>query len=191
MLVLYSGMRHARCTATFARAEGRSASRAFGSETEDDMVKRVGDKIFIAVAPKRGNGDIEEVAKGGINLIINNRPDGESDDQMSSAEIEATARALGMDYVHIPVVPAQISDEQITAMAEAIKQAGDGYILATCRTGMRAMIIFALAQAKIGVKHEDLLGIAKTMGFDLIDHRERMIQLNKAHAEAEKAKAEG
>jgi len=58
------------------------------------MVKRVGDKIFIAVAPKRGNGDIEEVAKGGINLIINNRPDGESDDQMSSAEIEATARAL-------------------------------------------------------------------------------------------------
>jgi len=59
-----------------------------------------------------------------------------------------------MDYVHIPVVPAQISDEQITAMAEAIKQAGDGYILATCRTGMRAMTIFALAQAKIGVKHE-------------------------------------
>jgi len=30
--------------------------------------------------------------------------------------------------------------------------------------GMRAMTIFALAQAKIGVKHEDLLGLAKTMG---------------------------
>jgi len=88
------GMHYTRCTATFVRTEGRSASRAFGSETEDDMVKRVGDKIFIAVAPKRGKGDIEEVAKGGINLIINNRPDGESDDQMSSAEIEATARRL-------------------------------------------------------------------------------------------------
>jgi uncharacterized protein (TIGR01244 family) len=153
------------------------------------MVKRVGDKIYIAVAPKRGNRDIEEVAKGGMNLIINNRPDGESEDQMSSAEIEATARSVGMDYVHIPVVPTQITDEQITAMAEAIKQAGDGNILATCRTGMRSMIIFALAQAKIGVEQEELMGIAKTMGFDLIDHLERMIQLNKAHAAAEKAKA--
>jgi len=27
--------------------------------------KTVGDKIFIAVAPKRGKGDIEEVAKAG------------------------------------------------------------------------------------------------------------------------------
>lgn len=153
------------------------------------MVKRVSEKFYVAVAPRRGKYDIEEVAKGGINLIINNRPDGESHDQMSSAEIEKNARALGMDYVHIPVVPTQISNEQITAMGEAIKQGGDGYILATCRTGMRSMIMFALAQAQIGVKSEDLMAIAKTMGFDLIDHRDRMVQLNNAHAEAEKAKA--
>lgn len=61
------------------------------------MVKRVGEKFFIAVAPKRGNKDIEEAAKGGINVIINNRPDGESDDQMSSAEIEAAAQAVGVE----------------------------------------------------------------------------------------------
>lgn len=153
------------------------------------MVKRVGDRFFVAVAPKRDNYDIEEVAKGGINLIINNRPDGDSSDQMSSAEIEAQARALGMDYVHIPVVPGQITDDQITAMAEAIKQAGDGYILATCRTGMRAMIMYALAQSKMGVNCEGMIATAKAMGFDIMEHRERMIQLNRAHAEAEKAKA--
>jgi uncharacterized protein (TIGR01244 family) len=151
------------------------------------MVKRISDKFFIVVAPKRGSDDIEQVAKGGINLIINNRPDGETADQMSSAEVEAKTRALGMDYVHIPVVPTQITDEQISAMGEAIKQAGDGYILATCRTGMRAMIIYALAQAKIGVKSEDLMEIGKTMGFDLMDHRDRMVQLNNAYAAAEKA----
>jgi uncharacterized protein (TIGR01244 family) len=153
------------------------------------MVKRVGDKVFVAVAPKRGNYDIEEVAKGGINLIINNRPDGESPDQMSSAEIEAEARALGMDYVHIPVMPAKITDDQITAMVEAIKRGGDGYILVTCRTGMRAMIMYALAQSKIGVNSEPMIASAKAMGFDIMEHRERMIQLNKAYAEAEKAKA--
>jgi len=152
------------------------------------MVKQVRDKFFIAVAPRRGQKDVEEAAKGGVKLLINNRPDGESADQMSSAEIEAAARASGMDYVHIPVVPGQISDEQISAMVEAIKSAGDGYILATCRTGMRSMIMFALAQAKIGAKYDDLFAIGKAIGFDLMDHRDRMIRL---YAEAEKAKAEG
>jgi uncharacterized protein (TIGR01244 family) len=153
------------------------------------MVKRVGEKFFIAVAPKRGNKDIEEAAKGGINVIINNRPDGESEDQMSSAEIEAAAQAAGVEYIHIPVVPTEISDEQISAMADAIQQAGDRYVLATCRTGMRSMIMFALAQAKVGVEYGDLMGLAKEIGFDLIEHRDRMMRLNTAHAEAEKAKA--
>jgi sulfide:quinone oxidoreductase len=153
------------------------------------MVKRVADRFFIAVAPRRGQKDVEEAARGGINLIINNRPDGEAEDQMSSAEIETAAQAVGVSYRHIPVVPNQIADEQIAAMDEAIRQAGDGYILATCRTGMRAMTMYALVQAKAGVKAEDLVAAAKTIGFDLIEYRERMIQLNKAHAEAQKAKA--
>jgi uncharacterized protein (TIGR01244 family) len=158
------------------------------------MVKRVGDRFFVAVAPQRGKYDIEEAAKGGITFVINNRPDDDVSRgdllSMSSAEIEAQARAAGMGYVHLPVVPTQISDDQITAMGEAIKQAGDGYILATCRTGMRALIMYALAQSKIGaVKPEDMMAVGKAMGFDLIEHRERMIQLNKAHAAAEKAKA--
>jgi uncharacterized protein (TIGR01244 family) len=153
------------------------------------MVKQISDKVFVAVAPRRGKGDIEEVAKGGINLIINNRPDGESPDQIPSAEMEAQARTAGMDYVHIPVIPSQITDEQINAMAEALKKGSGGYTLITCRTGMRAMILYSLAQAKIGVKYEPLFELAKTMGFDMIEHRDRMILFNKAHAEAEKTMA--
>lgn len=76
-------------------------------------------------------------------------------------------------------------------MADAIQQAGDRYVLATCRTGMRSMIMFALAQAKVGVEYGDLMGLAKEIGFDLIEHRDRMMRLNTAHAEAEKAKADG
>jgi uncharacterized protein (TIGR01244 family) len=179
---------HACCLATPKARPGR-AGETRALMTEDDMVKRIGDKFFIAVAPKRTNYDIEEVAKGGINLIINNRPDGESYDQMPSEEIEGQARALGMDYVHIPVIPTQITDDQITAMEEAIKRGGDGYILATCRTGMRALIMYALAHCKNGGNPEDMMAIGKKMGFDLIEHRERMIQLNRAYKEAEKAKA--
>jgi uncharacterized protein (TIGR01244 family) len=172
------------CAGRRSLALGDLPRVAIDWETEKDMVKKVGERFFIAVAPERGNSDIEDVAKGGINLLINNRPDGESDDQMSSAEIEARARAAGMDYVHIPVIPTAITDDQITAMGEALKQAGDGYILATCRTGMRAMIIYALAQSKIGAEADEMMAIGKTMGFDLIDHRERMIQFNRAYKKA-------
>jgi uncharacterized protein (TIGR01244 family) len=161
------------------------------------MVKRVGDKFFIAVAPQRGKYDIEEAAKGGITFLINNRPDDDSQNgndmlAMSSAEVEAQARAAGMGYIYLPVVPTKITDDQITAMGEAIKQGGDGWILATCRTGMRALIMYALAQSKIGaVKPEDMMALGKKMGFDLIEHRERMIQLNRAYTEAQEAKAKG
>jgi len=60
-------------------------------------------------------------------LIINNRPDGESDDQMSRRK---SKRQPGAWHGLCPYSSGsgQISDEQITAMAEAIKQAGDGYI---------------------------------------------------------------
>lgn len=155
------------------------------------MVKHIRDKFYVAVAPRRGHKDVEEAAKGGINLLINNRPDGESPDQMSSAEIEAAARAAGMDYVHIPIIPSKISDEQIDATVEALERAGDGYILATCRTGMRSLIMYSLAQAKIGKKYDDLLAVGKMIGFDMMDHRDRMMRLHTAHAEAEKAKAGG
>jgi len=31
--------------------------------------------------------------------------------------------------------------------------------------------------------------LAKTIGFDLIEHRDRMVRLNSAHAEAQQARA--
>ena len=47
--------------------------------------------------------DLQAVAAQGVRLLVNNRPDGEEPGQPSSAEIEAAARAAGLDYHHIPV----------------------------------------------------------------------------------------
>jgi sulfide:quinone oxidoreductase len=97
--------------------------------------------------------------------IVNNRPDAEEPGQAGSAEIEQAARKLGLDYVHIPVVPGQITDEQVAAFARALADK-PGPVLAFCRSGARSASLWALSRAG---EHgaEDVLEAAARAGFDL------------------------
>lgn len=97
--------------------------------------------------------------------VVNARPDDEEPGQPSSAEIAEAARRLGLEYVHIPVIPGQIGDDQVAAFAAAL---GDkpGPVLAFCRSGARAASLWALSQA--GVRGtEQVLEAAAKAGFDL------------------------
>lgn len=97
--------------------------------------------------------------------IVNARPDSEEPGQPNSAEIAEVARQLGLEYVHIPVVPGQITDAQIAAFGKAL---GDkpGPVLAYCKSGMRAASLWALSRA--GEHGADkVLAAAAKAGFDL------------------------
>ncbi|HEX8482452.1 MAG TPA: TIGR01244 family sulfur transferase [Allosphingosinicella sp.] len=107
--------------------------------------------------------DIDEAAAAGIRLIVNNRPDGEEPGQPSSAQIEAAARAAGLDYRHIPVAGG-FPPEQVEAMAEALEQ---GPVLAFCRSGTRSAFLWALARAKQGAPAEQSVAAAAAAGYDL------------------------
>jgi uncharacterized protein (TIGR01244 family) len=85
--------------------------------------------------------DIEAVVAAGIELVVNNRPDGEEAGQPSSAEIERAALAAGLRYRHIPVAGA-ITPDQVAAMAAAMDE---GKLLAFCRTGTRSTLLWAVA----------------------------------------------
>jgi uncharacterized protein (TIGR01244 family) len=108
-------------------------------------------------------GDIDEAATAGIRLIVNNRPDGEEPGQPTSAEIEAAARAAGLDYRHIPVAGG-FPPEQVEAMAEALEQ---GPLLAFCRTGTRSTFLWALARSSRGAAAEECVSAAAAAGYDL------------------------
>ena len=97
--------------------------------------------------------------------IINNRPDAEEPGQPTSADIEQAARRLGLEYVHIPVVPGQISDDQVAAFGKALGEK-PGPVLAFCKTGTRAASLWALSRAS---EHggDQVLAAAKQAGFDL------------------------
>ena len=97
--------------------------------------------------------------------IVNNRPDAEEPGQPSSSEIAEAAQRLGLEYVHIPVVPGQLTDDQVAAFAKVLADK-PGPVLAYCRSGARAASLWALSRAGThGV--EQVLDAAARAGFDL------------------------
>lgn len=120
----------------------------------------------IMVAPQIGVDAVAEAKASGVTLIINNRPEGESDDQVPGAEIDAAARAAGIDYVAIPVTHAGFSESQVEAMRTALEKA-DGPVLAYCRSGTRSTLLWALAQSSLGEDPAVLAEKAAGAGYDL------------------------
>jgi uncharacterized protein (TIGR01244 family) len=110
--------------------------------------------------------DIADAAAQGFTTIVNNRPDGEQPGQTTGAEIEAAAKAAGLDYVAIPVDHSGFADWQIAAMADALEQA-KGPVLAFCRSGTRSTFLWALARNRMGDEGEALIAKAAAAGYDL------------------------
>lgn len=138
------------------------------------MFRRLSDSVL--ASPQISLADLDEAKALGVGLIINNRPEGESDDQVPGAEIEAAARALGMDYVAIPVTHAGFSGPQVEAMAAALANS-DGKVLAYCRSGTRSTLLWALAQASQGAELDAVTAQAADAGYDVTPVRPLMDML--------------
>ena len=129
------------------------------------MFRKLTDSVY--ASPQIDVGQVAAAKALGVALIVNNRPEGESDDQTSGAEIEAAARAVGIAYVAIPVTHAGFSEPQVVAMREALDRAGDAPVLAYCRSGTRSTLLWALAEASAGADPEGLAAAAAGAGYDL------------------------
>lgn len=118
----------------------------------------------VSVAGVMTPDDIARAARLGFRSVVNNRPDGESPDQASGSELAAAATAVGLAYTAIPVTQG-FGMEQVRAMAETL--AGDGPILAFCRSGTRSTNLWALAEAFRGEAPETLVEAAAIAGYDI------------------------
>jgi uncharacterized protein (TIGR01244 family) len=128
------------------------------------MFRQITDTVF--ASPQITLTEIEEARAQGIRLIINNRPEGESDDQTPGAEIEAAAIAAGIDYLAIPVTHAGFSEAQVKAMSDALANV-DGPVLAYCRSGTRSTLLWALAEASKGGNPTVIAANAARAGYDI------------------------
>lgn len=129
------------------------------------MFRKIDDKTY--ASPQITLAEVAYAKALGIGLIINNRPEDESDDQTPGPDIEAAAREAGMAYIAIPVTHAGFSMPQVDAMEQALAQAGDAPVLAYCRSGTRSTLLWALAQAKAGLSPDDIASKAAGAGYDI------------------------
>ena len=88
--------------------------------------------------------DVAAVARRGFKSIICNRPDGEDERQPSFGEIEAAAKAAGLDAAYQPIVSGQVSEvdgKAFGALVETLPKP----VLAYCRSGARSTVLHTIA----------------------------------------------
>ena len=127
------------------------------------MFRQLDGKVI--VAGQIGPEQVAEAAASGVTMIVNNRPDGEAPGQPEAAEIEAAAKAAGIDYRFIPI-SGGFGPDEIAAMAGAI-EGTDGKVLAFCRSGTRSTFLWALASLRLGGDGPTVLSQAEAAGYDL------------------------
>jgi uncharacterized protein (TIGR01244 family) len=128
-----------------------------------------------SAAPQIGVEDVKAAKAAGFGFIVNNRPDGESADQTSGADIEAACLEAGLGYCAIPVDHNGFSAEQVAALSAIMVSPRP--ILAYCRSGTRSTMLWALASASRGGAPETLIDQAMAAGYDVRALRPAMEQL--------------
>lgn len=99
----------------------------------------------VCVAPQLRPEAMAEAARAGFRSIVNNRPDFEEGPmQPTSAQIEAAARAAGLEYRHLPVSGAYQSPQDAAAMARLLAELPRP-LLMFCRSGARSDKLYRLA----------------------------------------------
>jgi uncharacterized protein (TIGR01244 family) len=128
------------------------------------MIRQLDDKTLIGgqISPQ----EVPDLRRHGVTMIVNNRPDGEDEGQPLAAEIEAAAQDAGIAYRHVPIRRG-IGPADVECMQEAMRECGDGKLLAFCRTGNRSALAWAVARAEEGASREDLERYAANAGIDL------------------------
>lgn len=119
----------------------------------------------VFTSPQIEPSDLAEAKAQGVTLVVNNRPDGETEDQPAGAEIEAAAKTLGLDYVAIPI-SGSFDAAKVDAMREALAK-NDGKTLAFCRSGTRSAHLWGLAEARNGTALDTIKQAGAEAGYDL------------------------
>lgn len=106
-----------------------------------DLISRV------KVGPQIQVDDLAQLKSLGIEVVINNRPDGEVAGQPTHEDMATVASELGLIYYFIPVSPAGLTEDNILATQAVLKET-EGPVFAYCRSGNRSGILLQAAIAE-------------------------------------------
>jgi sulfide:quinone oxidoreductase len=139
------------------------------------MAKLIQLETGIFVAAQLVEADFAEAAARGFRSVVNNRPDGESPDQLSNDRAKAAALRHGLQYRYQPVENMNVTDEEVVDAQARLINALPGPILFYCRSGTRCAILWAQVSApRLGVA--STLEVASKAGYDLEVIREQLTE---------------
>ena len=127
------------------------------------MIRQLDDNILVSgqIRPE----DVPGLASEGVTMIVNNRADREEPDQPLASAIEEAAEQAGIAYRFVPIIRG-IGPADVDCMQEALRDAGDGKLLAFCRSGTRSALACGLAMREAGVPAEEVQRRLAKAGFE-------------------------
>jgi uncharacterized protein (TIGR01244 family) len=128
------------------------------------MIRQLDDRTLVSgqIRPE----DVAGLADQGVTMLVNNRPDGEDLDQPLAADIEQAAKQADIAYRFVPILRG-IGPADVEAMQDALRETGDGKLLAFCRSGTRSALALALTMREAGVAREEIEQRVTDAGFNV------------------------
>ncbi len=140
----------------------------------------------LSVSPQIAPGDLAAIKAAGFRAVICNRPDGEGSDQPNFEEIEAAARAEGLEARYLPITAGMVRDQDAGDFGRALREL-PGPVLAYCRTGTRSATLWSLSEATRRPVPE-ILAATKAAGYDMAGVARRIINGGKTPTDTGDAK---
>ena len=107
------------------------------------IVKQVSSSF--SVSDQLTPDDVDTLAANGVRTLVCNRPDGEVAGQPSFADISKRAAQHGIGMHYLPVVHDTINSHNVRQFAAEL-QASAAPVHAWCRSGLRSITLWSLAQ---------------------------------------------
>lgn len=101
-----------------------------------------------AIAPQISEDDFGQIRESGFRSIVNVRPDDEVGSFLSSRVAEQKAKSSALRYAHVPTANHAVFEANIIDAFEKALVALPSPVLAHCKSGTRAAILWAMVAAR-------------------------------------------
>lgn len=109
--------------------------------------------------------DVKALADMGVEYLVCNRPDGESENQLSYDAVSDEAKKAGVSIWSIPFKSGHLTSKEVDAFTKLMKDGKKTH--AYCRTGNRSFNLFAASCASQGTPQSEILDKAKAIEIDV------------------------
>lgn len=127
-----------------------------------------------AVAPQLQGEDFKELEAKGFRALISNRPDTEEGIALTSRQAATLSWRHGIRFRHVPTRMDEVLDDNIVSSFAAALGEVDGPVLAYCKSGTRAAILWALVAAR-QQPVDCVLDALQSSGYDLAFLRDDLL----------------